>query len=601
MKQTVKHFFKALFLNWRPILFFQVLFCTSSMILFCTAASWLTDFSLRFHSYSYLTAQNAVNFLLSPVTLLCLAILLFFLFLLIYFDSCILLSGLQASVGGFRISCSQLVFSGFRRGVCAFRLRLLSAGLPLLGLSFVMNFYFIYQLMFRINPYCTYIPIIFKTRISRLLLAAAMILTAVYSFLHLFDFAFLFLGNHPLKESKKLGRRLFLSHPFKICACFFAVTAGVGIFWHTLRRLCSLAVALAVSVFAARDLQTALTLTLDYYVTMITLAFTIVLGIIVYNQLIAFLFYRYSGYSAQKHVTIYRRLIPQHPARFLFPAAAVLVTTGIVFYFWIGIYRGTIRAERAAPFIQIAAHRGVSSEAPENTIPAVELSIEYLSDYVEIDVQCTEDGEVVVFHDTSLKRVTGSSRALADVTYNELLSLDAGYYFNDSSYLNTPVPTLAEVMETAKGRINLLIELKRNKSGDDLVEKVLSLIDEYDMEYQCMIQSADYQYLSEVYELNPDMTTGYILSNAVGNYYNNEKIDFFSVRSAFVTRSTVQNIHAAGKKIFAWTVNTQEELERMKRIQVDGIITDYPIRAREIIYRDNENQSLSGILTQIMK
>ena len=92
-----------------------------------------------------------------------------------------------------------------------------------------------------------------------------------------------------------------------------------------------------------------------------------------------------------------------------------------------------------------------------------------------------------------------------------------------------------------------------------------------------------------VNELNPDLTLGYILTTAIGNYYKNDMIDFFCVRSMFVNNTTVAKAHAQGKAVYAWTINTRAEAERMKNAQVDVIITDYPAKAREVIYRDERS------------
>ena len=99
----------------------------------------------------------------------------------------------------------------------------------------------------------------------------------------------------------------------------------------------------------------------------------------------------------------------------------------------------------------------------------------------------------------------------------------------------------------------------------------------------------DYAYLRQVNELNPDLTLGYILTTAIGNYYKNDMIDFFCVRSMFVNNTTVAKAHAQGKAVYAWTINTRAEAERMKNAQVDVIITDYPAKAREVIYRDEKS------------
>ncbi len=586
MLQTIKRTTHTLLLNLKEIVFLSFLFRICSSILLLHTTRFLTDFSLQFCSYSYLTARNAVNFLTSPVTIVCLLFILSLLFLITYFESCILMTGYQASVCEFRISCGQLLLSSFRRGIETFTPRRLPAAIPLLSFSVVSNLYFLFHLIYKINPFCTYLPIITEVVEVKIIYLALILILAIDSFCHLFSFCYVFFENDTNKEARRKSRILFRYHPLIFFFIFLTACIAVAVFWHVLRFLCSGGIQLAVSLFVAEDIQTALMLTLEQYMILVTFALCITLGSYLHSGLITILFYRYSECVLPDEEIVYRQLIEKRQRRILIPVSAA-VFLGLIIYLYFGIYDGIIQAERSIPFTQISAHRGVCSEAPENTLPAIQLAIDYLADSVEIDVQCTEDGTVIVFHDISLKRLFGTNRAVANMTFDEIRK----YTFSDESSDSAEeilIPTLEEVMELVKGRINLIIELKRNAAGQDLVEKVLALIEEYDMEHQCFIQSSDYQYLREVKDLNPNLPTGYILSTAIGNYYTNEYIDYFCVRSAFVSRSSVNKAHAAGKEIFAWTVNSKTELERMKRTLVDTIITDYPIRAREIIYRQDE-------------
>ena len=121
------------------------------------------------------------------------------------------------------------------------------------------------------------------------------------------------------------------------------------------------------------------------------------------------------------------------------------------------------------------------------------------------------------------------------------------------------------------------------------------------MEAQVVLSSTSYRYLKEVKEQNPDIRTGYILTAAYGNYFEDENIDFFSIRSSFVTSSLVKSAHDFGKEVHAWTVNTKSELSRMKRLQVDNIITDRPVLAREILYRESDTESIFEFLKLALK
>lgn len=237
----------------------------------------------------------------------------------------------------------------------------------------------------------------------------------------------------------------------------------------------------------------------------------------------------------------------------------------------------------------ITAHRGSSAEAPENTLEALQRAIDDMADFAEIDVQETKDGVVVLMHDSSLKRTTGKSAKVIDMTYAQIVELDAGSWFG-ADYAGAHVPTLEEALALCKGKINLNIELKAGSSAAlnvDLTEKVLLLIEEYRMENQCMISCTDPSMLARVKAYNSDIKTGYILSFAYGMFYNADYIDFYSMKSSFINESVVKTLHNLGKEVHAWTVNSRTEAERMKQLGVDNIITDRPVLVREVVYEEN--------------
>ncbi len=241
--------------------------------------------------------------------------------------------------------------------------------------------------------------------------------------------------------------------------------------------------------------------------------------------------------------------------------------------------------------IQITAHRGSSTSAPENTMAAVVMAVEEMADFAELDVQESKDGVLVLCHDLNLSRVAGVNRKVADLTLEELQKLDVGSYFSEE-YAGEPIPQLSEVMEYAKGKINLNLELKNTGSDTGMPEKAAALIMEMEMEEQCVITSTSMEYLKRVKAAAPDIRTGYIITAAYGNYVDDENLDFISIRSSFVTEALVRQAHEAGKAVHAWTVNTKSEMEEMKLAGVDNIITDYPVMAREICYREEGAEGL---------
>ena len=105
-------------------------------------------------------------------------------------------------------------------------------------------------------------------------------------------------------------------------------------------------------------------------------------------------------------------------------------------------------------------------------------------------------------------------------------------------------------------------------------KKVVDCIRENDFVEQCVVTSTSLSYLKRVKAADPDIYTGYILSAAYGSYYEDDAIDFISLISSSANRKLIERVHACGKEVHVWTVNKKSELERMKMIGVDNIITD---------------------------
>lgn len=256
--------------------------------------------------------------------------------------------------------------------------------------------------------------------------------------------------------------------------------------------------------------------------------------------------------------------------------------------------------EEALSGISISSHRGYSLMAPENTLASLESAIGARSDFAEIDIQQAGDGTLVLLHDQSLWRTTGLNKELKYLSLKEIKQLDAGSWFS-GRFLYTPIPTLEEALRFSKGKIRLNIDIKVYGGEKNLESTLADLIDQYDFEHQCIISSTDYRVLVRLKSIQPELKTGLILSAAYGNFYGNEFVDFYSIRSTFITKSIVESAHRYGKEIHAWTVNKTGELERMKALGVDCIITDNPIHAREVLYRDDTNETFIELLNHMLK
>ncbi len=138
--------------------------------------------------------------------------------------------------------------------------------------------------------------------------------------------------------------------------------------------------------------------------------------------------------------------------------------------------------------VSIAAHRGGSAFAPENTIASLREAVLGGADYAEIDVQQTRDGELILMHDSNFARTTGVHKNVWEVDFQETREYDAGSFYS-SAFQGEQIPSLREALEYAKGKLKLIIELKATGHETNLAEETIRLIEECEMEQECMIAS----------------------------------------------------------------------------------------------------------------
>ncbi|WP_046756993.1 glycerophosphodiester phosphodiesterase [Kordia jejudonensis] len=220
--------------------------------------------------------------------------------------------------------------------------------------------------------------------------------------------------------------------------------------------------------------------------------------------------------------------------------------------------------------LTVTGHRGAAGLSPENTLASIQKAIELKVDRVEIDVHQTKDSVIVIIHDNSINRTTNGKGKIKNLTYEELQQ------FNIEDSLT--IPTLKEALKVIDKRAKLLIEIKEGNDYYPNIEKrILSIIKEYDAENWCIIQSFEDEIIEEIHTQNPNITIHKLL--LTGALYDFDKLPYieeYSVNYFFTTQKLVNKIHSLNKKINSWTVNTEDKIQLLKEMGVDGVITDYP-------------------------
>lgn len=243
-------------------------------------------------------------------------------------------------------------------------------------------------------------------------------------------------------------------------------------------------------------------------------------------------------------------------------------------------------ALRQNPAPEVIAHRGASFDAPENTLASIQAAIDQGADWVEIDVQETRAGDILVIHDRDLMKVGGVPLTVRDTPLETLRAVDIGSY-RDPRFADQRVPLLSEVLALAKGRVRVNIELKYYGREERLEERVAALVEAHGMADQVVLMSLSLPGVRAMKALRPAWSVGLLSSVALGDVTRLDA-DFFAVNAGFASRAFIDRAHRRGKRVMAWTVNDPAGMSAMMSKGVDGIITDRPALAREVLARRSE-------------
>ncbi len=238
----------------------------------------------------------------------------------------------------------------------------------------------------------------------------------------------------------------------------------------------------------------------------------------------------------------------------------------------------------------IVAHRGDKTHAPENTLSAFKQAIEMGADGVEFDVKLTADGQVIVLHDQTVDRTSNGTGNVAKLPLAALRYLDAGAQF-PGQFPGERIPTLEEVFESIGKRIYMNVELTNYSTPyDALVPKVVEQVKRHEMQSRVLFSSFFARNLHKARLLLPEVPRGLLTLPGIMGFWGRT----FGWRGGYaalnpymtdVNAGLVYRIHAAGKRVNAWTVNAEADIKRMIGLGVDGIITDDPALALRLLGR----------------
>jgi len=238
----------------------------------------------------------------------------------------------------------------------------------------------------------------------------------------------------------------------------------------------------------------------------------------------------------------------------------------------------------------IFAHRGASAHAPENTLSAFDLAIQLKADVIEFDAKLSADKQVVIIHDQTVNRTTDGAGYVGELPLAALKEFDASTHF--SEFPNKEhIPTLEEVIEAFRGKTLFNIELSNYKSPfDALPSKVAQMILHFGIVDQVLVSSFHPLPLRKFHQLLPAVPIGFLAKRGISGFLSRSSfgkvlVSYLAIHPEKndVSPNLVKTAQQSGFRVHPFLVNEHDELAKLFAVGIDGVITDYPSLARQVL------------------
>ena len=232
--------------------------------------------------------------------------------------------------------------------------------------------------------------------------------------------------------------------------------------------------------------------------------------------------------------------------------------------------------------LEIIAHRGFSSIAPENTLAAFEQAIARGASSIEFDIQLSADSVPVIFHDAALDRITGISGKVRDKNLSELQTLDVGKWFS-AEFLGQKIPTLKEALSILKNVDKFLyFDVKPHCEWSDAeVADFVNTLNDRGITEKCVITSFNDTFLGQVRRLSDDLAIGHIVANLeayktqlVKAVTNRDNLISSQYRILLENPALIAESRSQGVDIVAWTVDERSDMQKLIDLGITRIVTN---------------------------
>ncbi|WP_373598692.1 glycerophosphoryl diester phosphodiesterase membrane domain-containing protein [Paraclostridium bifermentans] len=571
--------------NFGTLILFQ-LFHKLIVLLMVPIYKYIFDIALMSSNIKYLNVDNAINLLTNPISLILIIVILVLLAFIILFEFVSMIICFNESFQCKNIGLLELVKISISRCIQILKFKNISLIIfvlliiPLTNLTLTSTFIGKLKLPDYIQDYIN------SSQTLSILYFVVMLILYILVIRWIFSINEIVLSTNSFKEARENSKKITKGKYIKIILISvgaFIVTTIIG---YIIYNVAIILIGLWTKYYIPRyyDFNTNLK---DKFINRCFMfnEYAIVASMI-FNAIISFgvissLYYEYKGITPNE-TSIDKNKKPV--LKSIFKLVVILILFQIES---LGFSYLTQNDQFNTSFFYnttATGHRIAAARAPENTVAALKEAINGNAKYIEIDVQETKDGELIVIHDSNFKRTTGVDKNTWEVNYDEVKTYDAGSYFS-SDFAGEKIPTLQEIIDHSKGKTKLVIEIKLNgHEKGDITKKVLDVVKANNIEKQCIIASMDKNVLKRVKQLDPNMETCYLTAVAYGSLYDWDYVDIYGIESTFANKKAIEEIHNKGKKVFVWTVNNSDLIDKLIDLNVDSIITDNPYLVEDSIY-----------------
>ena len=603
--------FGLLKLNIGTLLVFELLYKFASMAVFKPLLTGVMKLALKAQGLSYLSDETIGTFIRSPLTWFFLLLIVLGMAFFTLFDICCIITCIHASFRKQAMPLLALMRKGLKTSLRVIYQRNIVMILYLLIIIPMTHALVISGYITKFTVPQFIVDYIMSHTWLAILYIGFWIYIGLRSFHWIYSLHYFCLENCNFKQARKRSWKLQKNHYWTDLIIVVGWSAAcIGIYYGVI-LFGSWLVSRVNQALPTQDLFSSLTLSGISLLMDVCGALFFCFDLPLFFICISLLFYYRKAAAGERIPRVFRDLdnayritntrwvkkIYMYRKRII--ALSIVVVIGVNFAYNFADRRGVLHMGLGNP-VEVTAHRGYSAVYPENTIPAFKGAIQVGADWAELDVQQTADGEVIVMHDSNLKRTTGLDKEVWQVTWDEIKDLDNGSWF-DKKYQTVRIPTLEEVLKVCRGKIHLNIEIKPSGHDKDLEEQVAKLLKKYHMRDTCVVSSLKYDSLRKIKEADDSIETAYITSVSYGNFTNLEYADGYSVESTLLSKGFVNKAQKAGKQIYVWTVNSEERLEKVVGMGIDNVITDDPVMAKELIYEQEHSTFWDRYVKQLLQ